>query len=89
MQQVAFFDEPFEMLGVEMLASGTYYPGSPGRYSGPPEDCYPAEPDEVEIEALTVAGTVDIIALVSDTVMKRCADAMRDHIANRDEDCEP
>lgn len=27
----------------------SYYPGDPGRYSGPPEHCYPAEPDEVEI----------------------------------------
>ena len=82
MRQVTFMDEPFEMLGVEMLASGTYYPGSPGRYSGPPEDCYEADPDELEIESITVGG-VDIIALVSDTVIKRCADAMPDRIANK------
>lgn len=26
-----------------------YSPGTPGRYSGPPEDCYPDEPAEVEL----------------------------------------
>jgi len=30
--------------------------GSPGRYSGPPEDCYPAEDPDVEIESVTLNG---------------------------------
>ena len=25
-----------------------YYPGDPGKYSGPPENCYPAESPEIE-----------------------------------------
>lgn len=32
----------------EFEADMSFTPGSPGRYSGPPEDCYPAEPDEAE-----------------------------------------
>lgn len=29
--------------------------GSPGRYSGPPESCYPAESPDVEIEGTSVS----------------------------------
>lgn len=32
------------------------YPGSPGKTWGPPENCYPPEPAEVEIETVTVDG---------------------------------
>lgn len=41
---------------------GSYYaevtlrclPGDPGRLSGPPEDCYPPEPDDAEVEDILV-----------------------------------
>lgn len=29
--------------------TGDFYPGDPGRLSGPPERCYPPEPEDVEI----------------------------------------
>ena len=29
-----------------------YDPGTPGRYSGPPENCYPDEPAELELVAV-------------------------------------
>jgi hypothetical protein len=29
-----------------------YTPGDPGRYTGPWENCYPAEPAEVEIQSI-------------------------------------
>lgn len=35
---------------IELLITGSFYCGDPGRYSGPPERCYPAEPDEWDIE---------------------------------------
>ena len=85
MRATRFTDEQFEMHGVTVLCSGTYYPGSPGRYSGPPEDCYPAEPDELEIESVTVGG-VDIIALVSDAFLDRCDDELRARIYERAND---
>jgi hypothetical protein len=36
----------------------SYYPGTPGRYGGPPEDCYPAEAPEVEFTIKTLSGQV-------------------------------
>lgn len=32
----------------EFEADMSFTAGTPGKYSGPPEDCYPAEPDEAE-----------------------------------------
>jgi hypothetical protein len=35
---------------VEYRVSGTYTPEDPGQTSGPPERCYPPEPDSFEID---------------------------------------
>jgi len=37
----------------DVLVEYSYTPAQRGRYSGPPEDCYPDEPEEIEIEAIT------------------------------------
>lgn len=42
----------FECFGLTLDAEVTFYPGREGRLSGPPEDCYPSEPDEIEFEKL-------------------------------------
>ena len=34
-----------------------YSPFRPGRYSGPPEKCYPDEPEELEIESIRILET--------------------------------
>ena len=39
--------------GIDLEATGVYYPGDPGRVSGPPERCYPPEPAEGEVTSLT------------------------------------
>lgn len=40
-----------ELDGVPYLVKGemSYYPGDPGRLYGRPENCYPPEPDEIDI----------------------------------------
>lgn len=38
--------------------SFTYVPATPGRLSGPPEDCYPAEPAELEITSISLVSIV-------------------------------
>lgn len=34
---------------IEYEVTAHFHPGSPGRTSGPPDKCYPAEPAEIEI----------------------------------------
>lgn len=41
---------------------GYYYsPGRPAKLSGPPEDCYPEEPAEIEITEVLAPGDFNII----------------------------
>lgn len=42
-----------------------YTPSSPGRYSGPPEDCYPDDPSEMEFVTLTCDGCDAMFMLAS------------------------
>jgi hypothetical protein len=39
---------------MEARVAYTYLPGDPGRLSGPPEDCYPPEPAEVDIRSVFI-----------------------------------
>jgi len=49
------FTHTFRSLGLTLEATITHWhPGAPERISGPPEDCYPADPPECEIESLLV-----------------------------------
>jgi len=41
---------------VDLRIAGRYTPGLEGRTFGPPENCYPSEPAEAEIEALWMGG---------------------------------
>lgn len=45
-----------EWRGIPLKGAALFYPGRPGVYSGPPEKCYPDEPDEVEVIELTCEG---------------------------------
>ena len=51
--------------GADIDVHFTYYPARPGRISGPPEDCYPDEPSELEIEQI-VYNSVNVTNLFSD-----------------------
>lgn len=37
------------LCGVTLRVTGYFYPGTSGRFSGPPERCYPDEPGEFEV----------------------------------------
>jgi hypothetical protein len=38
----------------EFIVDAAVTPGTPGRYSGPPEDCYPADPSEIEVGGISM-----------------------------------
>ena len=42
---------------LEVSVTASYIPGTPGRFSGPPEHCYPEDPAEVEL--LSIEGDAD------------------------------
>jgi hypothetical protein len=45
-----------EEVEIELRIEGRYHPGDPGQTFGPPENCYPSEPAEAEVEALWMGG---------------------------------
>lgn len=59
-------------------ADVTYFPGAPARISGPPENCYPAEDDEWELNSLTYDGEDMLKLLVPNGVASRLYDDILD-----------
>jgi len=52
--------------GHTLTGTATYSPGDPGKYSGPPEKCYPAEPPEAEVITLKCDGHEAMFLLDAD-----------------------
>lgn len=65
----------FSWRNLDFVATGIYTPGDPGRYSGPPEKCHPAEAAEFEVQTLTCEGK-DAMFLLDSTF----AEEIMDHI---------
>ena len=68
-------------LEIELDVEAEYYPAKPEKISGPPEDCYPAEPEEINyyIKPKTQYESwellVEAVALNDETIR----DQIRDH----------
>ena len=61
--------------GLTLEGTATFYPGRPGRTSGPPERCYPDEPAEVDIQTLTCEGS-DALFLLGSSFDEEIQDAI-------------
>lgn len=74
--------EPEEEIEFEVEVE--YKPGwfQPGRYSGPPEDCYPDEGEDPEIIRVTVIGEEDTVDIVDSLSWEE----WRDLVAEADSD---
>jgi hypothetical protein len=79
------FCEDIEVYGIRVRVSGTYYPGDPGMYEGVPEDCWPAEPEDVELDRIEL-NRVDISEVCSEHFWQACGDAALRAIKAREED---
>ena len=44
----------FKAIGLNFMASADYYPGSPGRLTGHPDNHEPSSPATIEFQALSV-----------------------------------
>lgn len=84
--------ESDSMFCVEVDVDFHWSPGDPGRLSGPPEDCYPPEPDEVEINDVTILKVTEIDEdgnetdlVLTEDVAKFWADKFEEEVAE-DED---
>lgn len=64
--------------GVDLVVAYDETPYIPARLWGPPDDCYPAEGGEIEIQEVHVIGSaVDLIPVLSESVLDAIEEKLR------------
>ena len=78
---------------VEFVMTYEYTPFRPGRISGPPEDCYPDEPEELEIESIEHISSIlpdgNLMNILEDDFIEHLEDRLLDAIHDDFVDVEP
>jgi hypothetical protein len=67
---------------IEVVVEYDYHKGSPGRLSGPPENCYPPEPAYVEIISV-MHGAIDIEPYLHDDIMLNIEQEIEDSVTGK------
>jgi len=65
---------------IEFRVSGTYYPGDPGQTLGPPENCWPPEPDAFETDDLMI-GDVEVSLVIAPPILEKLDEMAREKAA--------
>ena len=72
-------------VAVDVVIDCDYTPASPGKYSGPWEDCYPAEPEEIIVNSIVSlrenVGLTSLLAIdkIYATISEICLDYIREN----------
>lgn len=78
---------------VEFVMTYEYTPFRPGRFSGPPEDCYPDEPEELEIESIENTSSIlpdgNLMNILEDDFIELLKDRLLDAIHDDFGDIDP
>ena len=78
---------------VEFVMTYEYTPFRPGRFSGPPEDCYPDEPEELEIESIENISSIlpdgNLMNILEDDFIELLKDRLLDAIHDDFVDIDP
>lgn len=64
----------------------TFESGTPGYYSGPPENCYPDEEDQIEIVSVMYEG-VDVYPILSESARDDIVDEIYEKAKEMHDDC--
>ena len=82
----------FSSLGLSLIAQVSHWhAGAPARLSGPPEDCYPEDPAEIEIESLAALDAdgeerdATFLLDASDDIIERICEAAIEAMMESDE----
>ena len=70
---------------IDIEVSVSYRPGSPGRLYGPPEDCYEAEPGDIDV-ATDPPGII-LTNIEYERLLAQAEERYRDERDTRAEDC--
>lgn len=74
------FTRTYTLEDAELEVTFSATPSIPAYISGPPEDCYPAEGGEVELESVMLWDQ-ELLPLLSDSARKRLIDKAYDELS--------
>lgn len=80
---------PVALDGGMWVVEGDYDPGCPGRYSGPPEHCYPADPAEFYITGVYVehSSNINIVEHLTESTLEHLTELALAALASRPTAC--